>query len=455
MDNFDSKKRLIKASYNQDPLQSLNEIFKSLNLNPAFQRKSVWEISDRKKFISTILEGMPCPTIFLFKRWDKKKKKYINDVIDGKQRLETIFLFCNKLSPNKINVSQERKKKIKDWVRKFNFNKLSTTQQQNFWAFNMPIGHIELKDEDGSEQGIADVIEAFIRINTQGKPLSRQERTNAAFIEKPVLKLAINLSNKFNDTFYMTSEQKSRMKDTEITLELLLSIRKEEVLNKKSAIDKAVSEDISNKELKEAQKKFLKICGVIKKLDLGKNTRFIRKTSDYYSLFVALTELDNSNIVFHKKGYLKAKNEISDFSAEIAEITNAHQSKNYRYLKKITNTPYYRYWLTTQRNTDSKENRIIRRDILKEILFRAFTRKKDKNRFFSVTQKEQVWHNSKNKKCAYPGCEKILRWENATVDHIIPWSIGGSTDISNAQLMCRKHNSMKKDKEFSKFFISH
>lgn len=55
---------------------------------------------------------------------------------------------------------------------------------------------------------------------------------------------------------------------------------------------------------------------------------------------------------------------------------------------------------------------------------------------------------------AYPGCTKILTWETATVDHKIPWSHGGRTDISNAQLMCKQHNSMKKDKEFSKCCLS-
>ena len=50
----------------------------------------------------------------------------------------------------------------------------------------------------------------------------------------------------------MSSEQKGRMKDTEITLELLISNNKNEILNKKSAIDKALGE-ISNRELKTAK----------------------------------------------------------------------------------------------------------------------------------------------------------------------------------------------------------
>ncbi len=453
MEELENKIRLIKVFYNNQPLQSLNETFRSLNLNPAFQRKSVWEIGDRKEFIKTILEGMPCPTIFLFKRWDKRKKGYVNDVIDGKQRLETIFLFCRKLTSDKIQVSPENRKKIKAWIKNSNFSELSSLQQRNFLDFLIPIGNIELKDEgDGSSQGMADLIDAFVRINTQGKPLSNQERRHARYIEKPILKLAKESTKRFNKIFSMSNEQKGRMKDTEIALELLISIIKNEILNKKSAIDRALGEEFNKKQLKKAKAQFSKICQIIKSLNLGKNTRFIRKTSDFYCLFVAIMKLINSRYIFQK--YSKALKELTKFSAKIAELTNAQQDKDYGYLKKNINTPFYKYWSTTQRSTDSKEYREIRIDILREIMLRAFDKKKDKNRFFSISQKEQVWEKSKDKKCCYPDCERYLQWENATIDHIIPWSLGGRTDISNAQLMCKQHNSMKSDKDFSKFLIA-
>jgi uncharacterized protein with ParB-like and HNH nuclease domain len=92
------------------------------------------------------------PNNILFKRWDKKKKCHVYDVIDGKQRLETIFLFCKILSSDKIQVSLEKKEKIRAWVKYQNFSGLSDLQQMNFWGFHIPIGNIELKDEtDGAD----------------------------------------------------------------------------------------------------------------------------------------------------------------------------------------------------------------------------------------------------------------------------------------------------------------
>ncbi len=453
MKKYDGVSRAIRVTYNDQLLQTLNEKFKSLNLNPAFQRKSVWQISDRNKFIKTVLEGMPCPTIFLFNRWDNQKKCVIHDVIDGKQRLETIFLFCKRLSPDKIQVSTEKRKKIKYWAKTYNFSKLSTDEKKNFWNFKIPIGYIELKDEsDSSDQGISDILEAFIRINSQGRPLSQQEIRNASYMNNPILLLAKKLSKKLNNIFKFSDEHKNRGKDIEISLELLISIIKNEILNKKSAIDKSIGkEEFNNRELKIAKSKFLKIYKIIKRLNLGINTRFVRKTSDIYSLYLAIMELEHANIIFDN--YAKAQKELSEFSVRVAEITEAQQKRDFSYLKKNIDTPFYKYWITTQKGTDSKEHRKTRCDILKEILIRSFNNKKDKQRFFNDVQKERIWASSKNKKCSYPSCKKYLQWDNATIDHIIPWSLGGPTDVSNAQLMCKQHNSMKKNKDFSKFFL--
>lgn len=456
MEKEDISNRLIEVSYSAQQVSIFLDSFKSLNLNPVFQRNSIWTIRDRKKFIKTILEGMPCPTVFLFERWDRKKKKVIKDVIDGKQRLETMFLFCGKLSPDKLLIDTNKKKQIRDWIKEFRFLDLSQEQIKTFSNFSIPVGHIKLKDtSDGSDQGIGDVIEAFVRINTQGRPLTRQEQTNAEYIFSPTLTLAKSLIKDFHKIFVMSDDQKGLMKDAEIALELVLSLWENKILNKKVAITKALkNEHITNRELQNIKKRYKAICGLLKKLNLGKSARFIRKTSDFYSLFIAFMKLSQSKINFDKKGLEQANKQLSKFSAEVAKISDAYQRKDFRYLKKVTSSPHYKYWITTQSNTDSKENREIRAEILEKILTRTFKGKKDKNRFFNINQKEQVWQNSKTKGCSYPGCGKTLMWETATIDHIIPWSQGGPTEISNAQLMCRQHNSMKKDKDFSKCFIS-
>ena len=57
-------------------------------LDPDWQRGYVWKPRQRKRFVESILLGLPIPPVLLFQ--DKDKKIY---VIDGRQRLETVFRF--------------------------------------------------------------------------------------------------------------------------------------------------------------------------------------------------------------------------------------------------------------------------------------------------------------------------------------------------------------------------
>src|ERR1700677_1122365 len=63
-----------------------------LDLNPPYQRRSVWTAKDRRFFLDTIFRNFPSPAIFLHKNIsDTGAVKYF--VVDGKQRLETILRF--------------------------------------------------------------------------------------------------------------------------------------------------------------------------------------------------------------------------------------------------------------------------------------------------------------------------------------------------------------------------
>ena len=64
-------------------------------------------------------------------------------------------------------------------------------------------------------------------------------------------------------------------------------------------------------------------------------------------------------------------------------------------------------------------------------------------RTFSYSVKEQLFKD--NPYCAISG-QKILSIEDSEVDHIVPYSKGGKTEISNAQLVLRYFNRAKSDK---------
>jgi len=47
-------------------------------------------------------------------------------------------------------------------------------------------------------------------------------------------------------------------------------------------------------------------------------------------------------------------------------------------------------------------------------------------------------------RCQQPGCDSPHAWLQA--DHLIPWSRGGTTSLTNGQILCDPHNKAKRDK---------
>lgn len=62
--------------------------------------------------------------------------------------------------------------------------------------------------------------------------------------------------------------------------------------------------------------------------------------------------------------------------------------------------------------------------------------------------KRKIWERQ-NEKCAYCGTRRKLA--NMTVDHIIPFSKGGTDEIENLQCTCKLCNHMKADMMPSEF----
>lgn len=63
---------------------------------PGFQRNYVWDIKRASKLIESIIIGLPIPQVFLY---EEGKNSYL--VVDGQQRLLTLFFFNKKRFPKK------------------------------------------------------------------------------------------------------------------------------------------------------------------------------------------------------------------------------------------------------------------------------------------------------------------------------------------------------------------
>ena len=189
---------------------------------PSFQRNYVWKRDMASKFIESIIIGLPIPQLFLFER---ERNNFL--VIDGQQRLVTIYLFKKQRFPkNDTGRSKIRKylslgKSIPDselasddfedfklklpstgnqtnQLDKLKYDTLTTIKDFDFkgeFDFNRTIRTITIKQILPSEDD-SSMFEIFSRLNSGGVMLKPQEIRMSIyyspFYEKIVSELNLN-----------------------------------------------------------------------------------------------------------------------------------------------------------------------------------------------------------------------------------------------------------------------
>lgn len=181
-----------------------------LNLDPPYQRKSVWTLRDRRFFLDTIFRNYPCPSIFIHKVTDEEGKTTYN-VVDGKQRLQTILMFKN----NEINIDKE----FGDTT--FNgkkFKELTIDQKRKFWDYIIVVDFVDLPNSDL-------INEVFDRLNRNSKNLNEQELRHAKYSGWFITESEKETENLFWEKVKISTKAKAkRMKDVQFISELLMVI---------------------------------------------------------------------------------------------------------------------------------------------------------------------------------------------------------------------------------------
>ena len=191
-----------------------------LELNPAYQRRSVWSPKDQKQFLDTIFKNYPSPSIFI--------QKNINDdgrttyhVVDGKQRLETIIKFSNdemRTTNQSGNESLQGKK----------FSELPLNYKQKFWNYKLSVESIEVTDSTDDvfdRLGKISISDVFHRLNSVSKTLNKQELRHAVFQGWFIQEAQEEAEHEFwNRMRFMTKAKSKRMLDVQFISELLMIV---------------------------------------------------------------------------------------------------------------------------------------------------------------------------------------------------------------------------------------
>lgn len=197
-----------------------------IDVNPEFQRFFRWSEAQKSKLIESILLGIPIPPIFVSQRESGEW-----DVIDGLQRLSTIFEFVGILK----NLKGESKSPLtlqateflpsldgKVWENKLDpENSFSREERINFKRAKLDVKIIKATSDKDAKY------ELFQRINTGGSPLTYQEVRNCLFImlnrEFYTWLTELNSIDSFQNCIPITERQKEEQYDMELVVRYLVS----------------------------------------------------------------------------------------------------------------------------------------------------------------------------------------------------------------------------------------
>lgn len=321
---------------------------KLLNLDPPFQRRSVWTQKYKDYFIDTILLNYPCPPIFLYEEINKYGvAKY--SVVDGKQRLTSIFDFIDQNYPvfNNSTITEYREKYFSDFS---NDNKIS------FYSYNISVEYIPTNDE-------VIIKDIFQRLNKNIAKLTAQELRHAKY-DGIFINSAESLNEWMSDTLdeslpKFTRSSINKMRDVEFTALLLLIIEEGAKGYLPDELDLAFNErDLEWEKQDEIISKFKHNISIIKKL-LDKNDDLkvsrVKNQADFYGLFGAI---NNIKIDFDYS---------NDTTLKLLNLFEKVDNENLR----ENNKEAQNYYITIRSNTNQTTTRIERIKIIENVIKKA------------------------------------------------------------------------------------
>ena len=206
---------------------------------PGFQRNFVWDLSRASKLIESLILGLPVPQLFLY---EQARNRFL--VIDGQQRLMSIYYFIKKRFPKKekrveLRAIFDKEGKIPDeilhdddYFQSFNLklaeklpnhpNKFKglnyATLSDYKTQFDLrPIRNVVVKQNSPTDDD-SSMYEVFNRLNTGGINLRPQEiRTSMYHSKFYVMLYHINTEQQFR-RILRSPEPDLHMKDIEILL---------------------------------------------------------------------------------------------------------------------------------------------------------------------------------------------------------------------------------------------
>jgi hypothetical protein len=311
-----------------------------LRLAPEFQRNAVWPPAAKAYLIDTILTERPMPLFFFQRGRSAQTGKPVYSVVDGQQRLRSIFEFLD----DRFALTQSKDKRLAGRT----FSKLTGEFQDRILNYDLNIEELSGYNDD-------EVRDIFVRMNKYVVKLSPQELRHAR--EKGAFYDFVEEIARFpfwREENIFSKAQLNRMRASEFSAELAILLI-EGPQDKKGSVDLYYGEyQVKFTEGKTIRTRLLSHLTWIKSaLPALSRSRF-RKPVDLYSLVTALDEITSDAKRSRALRPEESGALLSDFEHDLVSKKPSRRA--------------LQYLAAASRQTDNIGPRTTRSEILKAVL---------------------------------------------------------------------------------------
>ena len=426
----------------------------ALNLFPDYQRSFVWKPAKASRLIATVLCNRFIPPLVLH-----EKKKGCFDVVDGKQRLTSLLgFYMNRKQaqfPGDPGVRDKMLKILPDLatlakldesyeaLNGLTFDDLAVDRQRAFESYSIAYMVIPLNTPK------ADVFEVYEDINSGGEDLTQQQVRRAVY-HGPYIKLIDCLKDTCSDFHAIRNPKAFRSntyepckKDSDGELILRAFAFRQ---NGEHCVPSA--KKFLNREL-EGSEDF----DTLKDNDKGRVEDMVTARRNEFESVMRVARQVFGASAFRKKDGDISKTMWDAKYCAIAELLTVYKEVDFTKSKdlifdSVSKSIQGGYFSKDNERTSAKAF-VARKEELKRLLQDSIQQvrpSRDRRRTFPPALKWELY-NRQVGICAL--CDQTIdkdRVDEANyvhIDHILPHSSGGRTEISNAQLTHRECNLQK------------
>jgi hypothetical protein len=396
-----------------------------LALQPLYQRNFVATDLIASKLVESILLDVPIPDVYLAEEQDGSYS-----VIDGQQRLTSFLSFLEGKFPDTRPFKLSGLKVLPELNRKL-FTELDNELQKKIRSTT--IHSIIIKKESNPDIKF----EIFERLNTGSTKLNEDEIRNTVYRGSYIELLSELSENAVFHGLVKKDNFKKRMIYRGMILRFF-ALSEKSYINYKSSMKQFSNKelrdnrDLSPNKVKEYKARFEHCLDLVKVVFGDMAFRRYMPGNDGESGKWGETQINMALYDIQMVGFVNySKNDVLAKADLIREGLLDLMTTNQQFKEQLI-------WQTSDTAVLKKRFRTYM-DMLESIIGDP----KYSQRTFPFSVKEELFKN--NPYCAISK-QKILAIEDSEVDHIVPYSKGGKTEISNAQLVLRYFNRAKSDK---------